>query len=162
MISTRTALILATLLWAAAVVTGIALRPPLPVDETRYLTVAWEMWLRGDLLVPHLNGVPYSDKPPLLFWLINAAWAVFGVSETVARVVPTLFGLATVWLTAALARMLWPETRALAGYAALMVAGSILFALYGSLVMFDTMLTAFVLAATIGVVYAWRDRKSVG
>lgn len=156
MISTRTALVVATLLWAAAVATGIALRPPLPVDETRYLTVAWEMWLRGDWLVPHLNGVPYSHKPPLLFWLINAAWAVFGVSETVARVVPTLFALAVIWLTAALARMLWPERRALAGYAALMVAGSILFALYGSLVMFDLMLAAFVLVATIGVVHAWR------
>ncbi len=156
MISTRTALVVATLLWAAAVATGIALRPPLPVDETRYLTVAWEMWLRGDWLVPHLNGVPYSDKPPLLFWLINAAWAVFGVSETAARLVPTLFALAVIWLTAALARMIWPGKRALAGYAALMVAGSILFALYGSLVMFDLMLAAFVLAAVIGVVHAWR------
>ncbi len=154
--STRTALIVATLLWAAAVATGIALRPPLPVDETRYLTVAWEMWLRGDWLVPHLNGQPYSHKPPLLFWLINAAWALFGVSETVARVVPTLFALASVWLTAALARMVWPTQRALAGYAALMVAGSILFALYGSLVMFDFLLGAFVLAAAIGVVHAWR------
>ena len=25
-------------------------RPVLPVDETRYLAVAWEMWQRGDLL----------------------------------------------------------------------------------------------------------------
>jgi hypothetical protein len=46
--------------------------PVLPIDETRYLAVAWEMRLHGDFLVPHLNGAPYSDKPPLLFWLINA------------------------------------------------------------------------------------------
>jgi len=147
MLSTRTALAVATLIWAAAVATGIVLRPPLPVDETRYLTVAWEMWLRGDFLVPHLNGAPYSDKPPLLFWAINLAWALFGVNETAARAVPPLFALASIWLTAALARRLWPETRGVAGLAALMVAGAILFQLYGSLVMFDSALTAFVLAA---------------
>ncbi len=156
MLSTRTALAVATLIWAAAVATGIVLRPPLPVDETRYLTVAWEMWLRGDFLVPHLNGAPYSDKPPLLFWAINLAWALFGVNETAARAVPPLFALASIWLTAALARRLWPETRGVAGLAALMVAGAILFQLYGSLVMFDSALTAFVLAAVIGALDVWR------
>jgi len=45
---------------------------PLPIDETRYLAVAWEMRQTGEFLVPHLNGALYSQKPPLLFWLINA------------------------------------------------------------------------------------------
>ena len=45
----------------------ILLRPLLPVDETRYLTVAWEMWTSGSYIVPHLNGEPFSHKPPLLF-----------------------------------------------------------------------------------------------
>jgi hypothetical protein len=52
----------------------IWLRPLWPVDETRYASVAWEMWLRGDFLVPYINGEPYSHKPPLLFWLIHAGW----------------------------------------------------------------------------------------
>ena len=59
----------------------IWLRPLWPVDETRYASVAWEMWLRGDFLVPHINGEPYSHKPPLLFWLIQAGWALFGVND---------------------------------------------------------------------------------
>src|ERR1041384_413331 len=58
--------------WALVVGAALAFRPLLPVDETRYAAVGWEMWLRRDLLVPHLNGVPYSDKPPLLFWLFQA------------------------------------------------------------------------------------------
>ena len=37
-------------------VTAILFRPPLPVDETRYLTVAWDMTRAGNLLVPHLDG----------------------------------------------------------------------------------------------------------
>ena len=35
---------------------GVLVRPLLPIDETRYLAVAWEMRVTGDWLVPHLNG----------------------------------------------------------------------------------------------------------
>ena len=58
--------------WLLFAVASIWLRPLWPVDETRYASVAWEMWLRGDFLVPYINGEPYSHKPPLLFWLIHA------------------------------------------------------------------------------------------
>jgi 4-amino-4-deoxy-L-arabinose transferase-like glycosyltransferase len=67
-------------LWGVLVVVALTVRPLLPVDETRYLSVAWEMWLRHDWLVPHLNGSPYPDKPPLLFWGILLGWRVFGVN----------------------------------------------------------------------------------
>ena len=50
-------------LWAVLVAVALFFRPILPVDETRYVGVAWEMWLRDDFLVPHLNGDPYSHKP---------------------------------------------------------------------------------------------------
>src|SRR6186713_711146 len=79
--------------WALLALLPLALRPLLPVDETRYATVGWEMWRRGDLLVPHLNGVPYSDKPPLLFWLIQAGWRIFGAVEAWPRLLPALFSL---------------------------------------------------------------------
>ena len=49
---------------------GLA-RPLMPVDETRYAAVAWEMWTRGDFIVPRLDGLPYDHKPPLLFWLTS-------------------------------------------------------------------------------------------
>ena len=65
-------------LWLVVMAAGLALRPPLPVDETRYLAVAWEMWRDGNFLVPHLNGEAYSHKPPLLFWLINLGWGYSG------------------------------------------------------------------------------------
>jgi len=60
--------------------TALSTRTYFPIDETRYVGVAWEMWLRGDFLVPHLNGEPYSHKPPLLFWLFQAGWWLFGVT----------------------------------------------------------------------------------
>jgi 4-amino-4-deoxy-L-arabinose transferase-like glycosyltransferase len=48
-------------------------RSLIPVDETRYTSVAWEMWLRGDYLVPHLNGATYSHKP-LVHVLARQLW----------------------------------------------------------------------------------------
>ena len=75
----------AAALWLLLVGVALATRPLLPVDETRYVSVAWEMWQRGDFLVPHLNGSPYSDKPPLLFWLMHAGWWVFGVMWLMRR-----------------------------------------------------------------------------
>ena len=62
------------LLWLAATLSGLLTRPLIPVDELRYAAVAWEMWARGDFLVPYLNGAPYSHKPPLFFWIIHAGW----------------------------------------------------------------------------------------
>ncbi len=59
--------------WGALVLTALLTRPPLPVDETRYLSVAWEMWQQQHILVPISNGAPYSHKPPLLFWLMQAS-----------------------------------------------------------------------------------------
>lgn len=145
--------LLATILFAALCLAFVLLRPLLPIDETRYLTVAWEMWLGGSKLVPHLNGELYGHKPPLLFWLINAVWSLTGVSELAARLVAPAFGAASIGLTAVLARELWPGQDARAGRAALILATSGVFLIYGSGTMFDTLLTAAVLLA---MVCLWR------
>ena len=152
----------AALLVIAAVVlpwlAGLAARPPYPVDETRYLSVAWEMWLRHDFLVPHLNGVPYAEKPPLLFWLIVLGWRVVGVAEWWARLVPVLAGLASAGLTARLARRLWPGRPAAAPLAALLLAGTFAWAAFNQVVLFDVVLTATVLAALLGLAEAAEGR----
>ena len=79
--------------WFALAVAALFLRPLWPVDETRYVAVAWEMWQRGDFWVPYLNDAPYSHKPPLLFWLMQAGWALFGVNEWWPRLLSPLFAL---------------------------------------------------------------------
>lgn len=95
--------------WAALVGVSLLTRSYVPIDETRYVSVAWEMWLRGDFLVPHLNGEIYSQKPPLLFWMFNLGWALFGVNDLWPRLVSPLFGLASLFLTMRIARRLWPD-----------------------------------------------------
>ncbi len=144
--------------WLLLVGVALGVRPVLPVDETRYLAVAWEMWLRGDLLVPHLNGVPYSEKPPLLFWLIDAGWGLFGVNAWWPRLVPALFGLASLGLAALLARRLWPERPEVAAAAPLVLLGSLAWTVYASLLMFDLLIAACTLFVLLGVLAAWRGQ----
>lgn len=142
---------LAMAAFAAVAVFGVLARPLLPIDETRYLTVAWDMRLDGDWLVPHLNGAAYPDKPPLLFWLINLVWSVTGVSEIAARLVAPASGLAAIWATSRLARRLWPEDAGVGGRAAMILAGLGTFTLFAGLTMFDAMLTLAVIAGAFAI-----------
>ncbi len=148
------ALALPAALWLAVVVAGLALRPLLPIDETRYLSVAWGMFSGGHFLVPHLNGAPYSDKPPMLFWSIDALWAIFGVGGWAGRLVAPLYGLGCIWMVARVARRLWPDDAAAIRAAPLVFAGTAAFAVYASLTMFDLPLTFFVLVAVEAVLAA--------
>ncbi len=150
------------LLWLAVMAAALHFRPLLPVDETRYLAVAWEMWRTGDFLVPHLNGEPYSHKPPLLFWLIHAGWALFGVNDWSPRLVAPLFGLASLMLTGLLARRLWPGRPTAAAAAPLILFACLFWTLFTTLTMFDMMLAFCALLGMLGIVRAWQDDNPGG
>ncbi|HSK64397.1 MAG TPA: glycosyltransferase family 39 protein [Pyrinomonadaceae bacterium] len=75
---------------------GLGSLPLLGPDEPRYAQVAREMFVRGDLITPTLGGHTWFEKPALLYWLMIAAYKVFGVSEFSARLGPALCGLLTV------------------------------------------------------------------
>ncbi|KKM67637.1 hypothetical protein LCGC14_1469070, partial [marine sediment metagenome] len=147
-----TQLTLAAFLVVAAV--GGLARPLMPVDETRYLAVAWEMWLSGDYLVPTKNFELYTHKPPLLFWLINLVWSVTGVSEIAARLVGPVCATLTVAASARLARRLWPDDPWIGARAALALAGSMIFAISGGLTMFDALLALTTVLAMLALVRA--------
>ncbi len=149
----RIALPLTLAIFAALLVLQVLARPLLPIDETRYLDVAWEMHLTGDIAHLTRNFDLYTHKPPLLFWLVNLVWLVTGVNEFAARLIGPAFALAAVALTAGLARSLWPVDRGVGARAALVMLGFSVFAIYGSATMFDTMLAVAVLA---GIWTLWR------
>lgn len=132
--------------FAVVALSGIVVRPLIPIDETRYVSVAWEMRVTGDWLVPHKNGAIYTDKPPLLFWLINLAWMITGVSDWSARIVAPAFGIATIAATWALGRRIWDDRTG--AQAAAVLSGFTVFALYGGATMFDTTLALAVLLGT--------------
>jgi len=148
--------VLTALLWLVLLAVALYARPLLPMDETRYLAVAWDMWLDGNYLVPHLNGNAYSDKPPLLFWLMNAGWWIFGVNEWWPRLVAPFFGLGSLYLTARLARELWPGERLIRETVPLILFAGLFWTLFTTLTMFDMMLALFTLLGILGIVKTWR------
>jgi 4-amino-4-deoxy-L-arabinose transferase-like glycosyltransferase len=75
---------------------GLGQLPLLGPDEPRYAQVAREMFLSGDLITPRLGGHTWFEKPALLYWMIVAAFKVFGISEWSARLGPALCGLLTI------------------------------------------------------------------
>lgn len=142
-------LTVAFLLLTALMVTIDLTRPLMPVDETRYLTVAWEYFVRGEWILPTLNYDPYHHKPPVLFWLINGMWTITGTTSIwAARIVTLLASFGTLTLTYHIAKRLWPDHPKVAGASVYMMLGTPFFLVYGTLIMFDTLLT---LAVLIGV-----------
>ncbi len=147
---------LSVLAFFLVAVAGILLRPLTPVDETRYLAVAWEMHLNGNYFVPTKNFELYTDKPPLLFWTINLVWSVFGVSEFAARLVGPSYALVSLLLTGLLARRIWPEDAMIGAKATLVLSSLLIFSVLGGLTMFDAMLATATLVGILALV-GWVD-----
>ena len=133
------------------ILVSAALRPVLPPDETRYLTVAWEMFLKGDFIVPTFNFTPYNHKPPLLFWLIDVAWALFGVSRFAALGVVFAISSTSIVLTRRLAHELFPGDDAVVERIGWVMLGNAVFVIYSGLILFDLLLTCCVLGALLAL-----------
>lgn len=135
---------------------------PVPIDETRYLAVAWEMRQTGEFLVPHLNGATYAHKPPMLFWLINAGWLLTGVHAWTGRAITLLCSAAIVLLLQRLVLRLTGSV-ATARTSMWIVLGTLYFAAFANAIMFDVPLTACVMLAVHGVLdlVEARNRRGV-
>jgi 4-amino-4-deoxy-L-arabinose transferase-like glycosyltransferase len=76
---------------------NIALWDP---DEPRQAIMAREMIDRGDYIHPHLNGLPYLEKPPLYPWLIILTAKITGtVNEFSSRLPSALAATLLLLLT---------------------------------------------------------------
>ena len=133
-------------LWCALLLPLAILFPPIPIDETRYLTAAWEMFNSGQWLVPTVNGAWYSDKSPLLFWLIAGGWKIVGVHTWVARVEALIVALGMLLALRRLAARLGMDARG-ADTAMWLLAGCVGFTVFSTAIMFDLLLALTVLGA---------------
>ncbi len=91
---------------------GLGQLPLLGPDEPRYAQIGRQMFLTGDLITPRLGGQTWFEKPALLYWMIAAAFKIFGVSEWAARVGPAICGLLTiaaVWWVGREMDLGWPS-----------------------------------------------------
>ncbi|HOV74780.1 MAG TPA: glycosyltransferase family 39 protein [Candidatus Hydrogenedentes bacterium] len=114
-------------------------------DEPRFGQIAREMLQSGDFLVPRVNGEPYKEKPPLIFWLVAAvSWPFGDVSEATARIPPVFLGVITVAMAYWLGRRLYGHPTGLWAGAILMT--SALFFREARSMRTDILLTACIMA----------------
>ena len=120
---------------------------PVLFDETegQYAGAAREMLQRGEWLLPTNNGLPRLQKPPLVYWVILLSYKAFGVSGFAARLPNALACLAWIFGTALVGRCVngWR----LGAYAALLLATSFGFFIFGHLIMPEPFLGACVTSA---------------
>src|ERR1700722_9326840 len=60
-------------------------------EENHYINISMHLWQQHNWIVLQDDKGLYTNKPPLLFWLVNIFWLVFGVQNWVLRILPAIF-----------------------------------------------------------------------
>ena len=128
-----------TLFW------NLGAAPLRDTDEALYAAIALAMAHGGTWIIPHLDGVPYIEKPPLLYWLMSLSFKAFGVGAWQARLPDAL----SAWMTSAGCIAFGRKLAApLAGRFAALITGTALgYTLIARTILFDPLMVSLWLAA---------------
>ncbi len=107
--------------------------------------IARNMLNSGDWVTARLDGVPYLEKPPLLYWMIAIGYRIFGVHDWVARIPVAFSAIGLAWVTAGFAA--WAFGRRAGLLAGLCIATCVGLWLFTRILLPDAMLTLFIALA---------------
>lgn len=124
-------------------------------DEGRYAQIPREMAAAGDWVMPRLNGVPYFEKPPLVYWAVGLAQKLFGYGEWSARLLPALSALGGVLLMYAAGRRIYGRGAGLA--AAAVLGTSLLYFGLARVLLLDMALTVLMSATLVCFILGVRE-----
>jgi 4-amino-4-deoxy-L-arabinose transferase-like glycosyltransferase len=132
---------LIVLLVAAAVYAGCMISPPSLMDDVDAVQaqIARNMLASGDFVTARLDGIPYLEKSPLIYWLIAGSLKMFGPTDWAARIPMVLAAIALAWLTTAFG--MWAFGRRAGLYAGLCIATCFGLFLFTRILIPDVMLT---------------------
>ncbi|UCD25524.1 MAG: glycosyltransferase family 39 protein, partial [Gemmatimonadota bacterium] len=134
---------------------GYALLEP---DEGRNAEVAREIAASNDYVLPHLNGLPYLDKPIFFFAAGAIAMEVLGPTVLAARLPSLVFTVATLTLVG------WFGNRLLGkhgGWIAVIATAATPFTLaYSRTVIFDSTVTFFIVLALMSFYLAFESAET--
>ena len=101
--------------------------------------IARNMLTSGDWVTARLDGIPYLEKAPLVYWLIAGSYKIFGVHDWAARIPIALSAIALGLLTAAFG--VWAFGKRAGFYAGLCISTCIGLFLFTRILIPDVMLT---------------------
>ncbi len=125
------------------------------MDEGVYAEISREMLVLKNWVTPHLNFIPFVEKPPLLYWLNALAFEALGVSEFSARLSTALAAVAGVGFVYGIGRDIWNRRAGLAAGAVL--ATSFGYFIFGRLMLPDMLFVSLLTAAFWGICRALLD-----
>jgi 4-amino-4-deoxy-L-arabinose transferase-like glycosyltransferase len=130
------------LLAAAAVYAGCMISPPSLEDDVDAVQaqIARNMLTSGDWVTARLDGIPYLEKAPLIYWLIAGSYKYFGVTDWAARIPVVAAAIFLAWLTTAFG--MWAFGARAGFYAGLCIATCFGLFLFTRIQIPDVMLTA--------------------
>jgi 4-amino-4-deoxy-L-arabinose transferase-like glycosyltransferase len=158
-IVSRYAAFLVAGLFAAAIYLGCILSPPSLMDDVDAVQaqIAHNMLASGDWVTARLDGVPYLEKPPLLYWMIAVSYKVFGVSDWSARIPEALSVIALCLTTAAFG--VWAFGKQAGLYAGLCVSTCIGLFLFTRILLPDAMLTFTIILSLFALLRALDEEE---
>ncbi|MGH7995454.1 MAG: phospholipid carrier-dependent glycosyltransferase [Opitutaceae bacterium] len=118
------------------------------LDESVYAEISREMLALGNWITPHLDFIPYLEKPPLLYWLNALAFKAFGLSAFTARLATAVAAIAGVGFTYGIGRDIWNRRTGIAAGA--MLATSFGYFVFGRMAMPDMLFASLVTAGFWG------------
>ncbi len=125
--------------------------PPRLMDDVDAVQaqIARTMLESGDWVTARLDGVPYLEKSPLIYWMMAASYRVFGVHDWAARL-PIALGIVLLcWVTSRFGRWAFGERAGV--YAGICLATCAGLYLFTRILIPDAILTLTITAA----IWAW-------
>ena len=136
---------------AALFLPGLHHIPLFDRDEPRFAEAAREMLRSGNFIVPRFDGVLRPDKPPVIYWLMDMAYRIFGVNGMAARLPSAVFAILTLLTTYWMAGERFGRITGL--LSSLILGTAVLFVVESRLATADSVLIFF---TTMAMLVAWR------
>ncbi len=118
--------------------------------------IARNMLTSGDWVTARLDGIPYLEKAPLVYWVIAGSYRILGVHDWAARIPIALSAIALALLTAAFGA--WAFGKRAGLYAGLCISTCIGLFLFTRILIPDVMLT-FTMALALWALLRALDEK---
>jgi Dolichyl-phosphate-mannose-protein mannosyltransferase len=116
--------------------------PPSLMDDVDAVQaqISRNMLASGDWVTARLDGIPYLEKAPLIYWLMAISFKIFGPYDWAARIPVVLSAIALAWVTAAFGS--WAFGKRAGFYAGMCIATCVGLFLFTRVLIPDVMLTA--------------------
>jgi hypothetical protein len=111
--------------------------------------IARNMLVSGDWVTARLDGVPYLEKSPLIYWMMAVSFRIFGVHDCAARL-PLAFSVVLLcWVTYRF--VCWGSNEETGLYAGIVLSTSVGLFLFTRILIPDAILTLTI----TGAIWAW-------